>query len=75
MSDAPDNDGDSFRVRGGGPKSYRAALLRRRARTNLRQGDRRTSRALHFGITLDETIESRREGEAADKGAFAKTVR
>ncbi len=51
--DALDNDGDSFRIRGG-DKEFTARLYYVDApETNLRQG----------------------EGEAADKGAFAKTVR
>src|SRR6266571_7509037 len=56
--DAPDNDGDSFRVRGG-DKEFTARLYYVDApETNLRQGDRTHDQSLHFGITLDETMKA-----------------
>ncbi|PYL34726.1 MAG: hypothetical protein DMF35_04185 [Verrucomicrobia bacterium] len=56
--DAPDNDGDSFRVRGG-DKEFTARLYYVDApETNLRQGDRTHEQSLHFGITLDETMKA-----------------
>jgi endonuclease YncB( thermonuclease family) len=62
--DAPDNDGDSFRVRGG-DKEFTARLYYVDApETNLRQGDRTRDQSVHFGITLDETMNA---GEKAKK--------
>jgi endonuclease YncB( thermonuclease family) len=64
--DAPDNDGDSFRVRGG-DKEFTARLYYVDApETNLRQGDRTHDQSLHFGITLDETMKA---GEKAKQRA------
>jgi endonuclease YncB( thermonuclease family) len=55
---APDNDGDSFRVRGG-DKEFTARLYYVDApETNLRHGDRTHDQSLHFGITLDETMKA-----------------
>ena len=46
--DAPNNDGDSFRVRGG-DKEFTARLYYVDApETNLRQGDRTHDQSLHF---------------------------
>jgi endonuclease YncB( thermonuclease family) len=54
--DAKDNDGDSFRVHAG-DKHFTARLYYVDApETNLRQGDRTRDQSLHFGITLDETM-------------------
>ena len=54
----PDNDGDSFHVRAG-DKEFTARLYYVDApETNLRQGDRTHDQALHFGITLDETMKA-----------------
>lgn len=62
--DAPDNDGDSFRVRGG-DREFTARLYYVDApETNLRLGDRTRDQSLHFGITLDETMNA---GEKAKK--------
>ena len=62
--DVPDNDGDSFRVRGG-DKEFTARLYYVDApETNLRQGDRTHDQSVHFGITLDETMKA---GEKAKK--------
>jgi len=62
--DAPANDGDSFRVRGG-DKEFTARLYYVDApETNLRQGDRTRDQSVHFGITLDETMNA---GEKAKK--------
>src|SRR5437660_9642291 len=59
-----DNDGDSFRVRSG-DKEFTARLYYVDApETNLRQGDRTRDQSLHFGITLDETMNA---GEKAKK--------
>src|SRR6267143_2494084 len=56
--DAPDNDGESLRVRGG-DKEFTARLYYVDApETNLRLGDRTHDQALHFGITLDETMKA-----------------
>ena len=54
--EAKDNDGDSFRVRCG-DKEFTARMYYVDApETNLRQGDRTREQSLHFGITLDETM-------------------
>src|SRR5438477_11227478 len=56
--DAPDNDSDSFRVRGG-DKEFTAQLYYVEAPdTKRRHGDRTHEHSLHFGITLDETIQA-----------------
>jgi len=53
-----DNDGDSFRVHCG-DKEFTARLYYVDApETNLRHGDRTREQSLHFGITLDETMNS-----------------
>jgi len=54
----PGNDGDSFHVRTA-DKEFTARLYYVDApETNLRQGDRTHDQALHFGITLDETMKA-----------------
>ena len=54
--DWEDNDGDSFRVRCG-EKEFTARLyFVDTPETNLRYGDRTREQSLHFGITLDETM-------------------
>ena len=59
-----DNDGDSFRVHAA-DKEFTARLYDVDApETNLRQGDRTRDQSLHFGITLDETMNA---GEKAKK--------
>jgi endonuclease YncB( thermonuclease family) len=59
-----DNDGDSFRVHAA-DKEFTARLYYVDApETNLRQGDRTRDQSLHFGITLDETMNA---GEKAKK--------
>jgi endonuclease YncB( thermonuclease family) len=56
--DAPDNDGDSFRMRGG-TKEFTARLYYVDApETNLRQAERTRDQSIHFGITLDETMKA-----------------
>lgn len=54
--DWQDNDGDSFRVRCG-EKEFTARLYHvDTPETNLRHGDRVREQSLHFGISLDETL-------------------
>jgi endonuclease YncB( thermonuclease family) len=54
--DSENNDGDSFIVRCG-DKEFTARLYYVDApETNLRYGDRTREQSLHFGITLDETM-------------------
>jgi endonuclease YncB( thermonuclease family) len=54
--DSENNDGDSFLVRCG-DKQFTARLYFVDApETNLRYGDRTREQSLHFGITLDETM-------------------
>jgi len=56
--DGPDNDGDSFRMRGG-TKEFTARLYYVDApETNLKQAERTREQSLHFGITLDETMKA-----------------
>jgi len=70
--DAPDNDGDSFRVRGG-DKEFTARLYYVDApETNLRQGDRTHDQALHFGITLDETMKAGEKAKQCTKELLQK---
>src|SRR5256885_8862439 len=64
--DGPENDGDSFRVRSD-DKEFTARLYYVDApETNLPQGDRVREQSLHFGITLDETLNA---GEKAKQRA------
>ena len=70
--DAPDNDGDSFRVRGG-DKEFTARLYYVDApETNLRQGDRTHEPSLHFGITLDETMKAGEKAKQRTKELLQK---
>src|SRR2546421_164586 len=70
--DAPDNDGDSFRVHGG-DKEFTARLYYVDApETNLRQGDRTHDQALHFGITLDETMKAGEKAKQRTKELLQK---
>jgi endonuclease YncB( thermonuclease family) len=70
--EAPDNDGDSFRVRGG-DKEFTARLYYVDApETNLRQGDRTHDQSLHFGITLDETMKAGEKAKQRTKGLLQK---
>ena len=70
--DAPDNDGDSFRVRGG-DKEFTARLYYVDApETNLRQGDRTHEQSLHFGITLDETMKAGEKAKQRTKEFLQK---
>ena len=56
--DAPSNDGDSFRVRGG-DKEFTARLYYVDApETNLQQPERTREQSIYFGITLDETMKA-----------------
>src|SRR5438270_3136279 len=70
--DAPDNDGDSFRVRVG-DKEFTARLYYVDApETNLRQGDRTHEQSLHFGITLDETMKAGEKAKQRTKEFLQK---
>src|SRR5207245_6026853 len=70
--DAPDNDGDSFRVRGG-DKEFTARLYYVDApETNLRQGDRTHDQSIHFGITLDETMKAGEKAKQRTKELLQK---
>jgi endonuclease YncB( thermonuclease family) len=70
--DAPDNDGDSFHVRGG-DKEFTARLYYVDApETNLRQGDRTHDQSLHFGITLDETMKAGEKAKQRTKELLQK---
>jgi endonuclease YncB( thermonuclease family) len=54
--DWKDNDGDSFRVRCGDKEFTARLYFVDTPETNLRYGDRTREQGLHFGITLDETM-------------------
>ena len=70
--DAPDNDGDSFRVRGG-DKEFTARLYYVDApETNLRLGDRTHDQSLYFGITLDETMKAGEKAKRRTKELLQK---
>src|SRR5712664_3504665 len=70
--DAPDNDGDSFRVRGG-DKEFTARLYYVDApETNLRQGDRTHEQSLHFGIPLGETMKAGEKAKQRTKELLQK---
>jgi endonuclease YncB( thermonuclease family) len=70
--DAPDNDGDSFRVHGG-DKEFTARLYYVDApETNLRQGERTHDQSLHFGITLDETMKAGEKAKQRTKELLQK---
>jgi endonuclease YncB( thermonuclease family) len=67
-----DNDGDSFRVRCG-DKEFTARLYYVDApETNLTHGDRTHEQALHFGITLDETMKAGEKAKARTKELLQK---
>src|SRR5436309_3433933 len=69
----PDNDGDSFHVRAG-DKEFTARLYYVDApETNLRQGDRTHDQALHFGITLDETMKAGEKAKQRTKELLQKS--
>jgi endonuclease YncB( thermonuclease family) len=70
--DAPDNDGDSFRVRGG-DKEFTARLYYVDApETNLRQGERTHDQSIYFGITLDETMKAGEKAKQRTKELLQK---
>ena len=70
--DAPDNDGDSFRVRGG-DKEFTARLYYVDApETNLRQGERTRDQSIYFGITLDETMKAGEKAKQRTKELLQK---
>ena len=70
--DAPDNDGDSFRIRGG-DKEFTARLYYVDApETNLRQGERTRDQSIHFGITLDETMKAGEKAKQRTKELLQK---
>ena len=70
--DAPDNDGDSFRVRGG-DKEFTARLYYVDSpETNLRQGERTRDQSIHFGITLDETMKAGEKAKQRTKELLQK---
>lgn len=72
--DAPDNDGDSFRVRGG-DKEFTARLYYVDApETNLRQGERTRDQSIYFGITLDETMKAGEKAKQRTKGLLQKPL-
>ena len=69
---ALDNDGDSFRVRGG-DKEFTARLYYVDApETNLRQGERTRDQSIHFGITLDETMKAGEKAKQRTKELLQK---
>src|SRR5437667_8177039 len=68
----PDNDGDSFHVRAA-DKEFTARLYYVDApETNLRLGDRTHDQALHFGITLDETMNAGEKAKQRTKELLQK---
>src|SRR6266850_4749658 len=68
----PDNDGDSFHVRAA-DKEFTARLYYVDApETNLRLGDRTHDQALHFGITLDETMKAGEKAKQRTKELLQK---
>jgi len=70
--DAPDNDGDSFRVRGGDQEFTARLYYVDAPETNLRQGERTHDQSLHFGITLDETMKAGEKAKQRTKELLAK---
>ena len=70
--DAPDNDGDSFRVRGGDKEFTARPYYVDAPETNLRQGDRTHEQSLHFGITLDETMKAGEKAKQRTKELLQK---
>jgi endonuclease YncB( thermonuclease family) len=70
--EAPDNDGDSFRVRSNN-REFTARLYYVDApETNLRQGERTHDQSLHFGITLDETMKAGEKAKQRTKELLQK---
>src|SRR5882762_4922350 len=70
--DAPDNDGDSFRVRGG-DKEFTAPLYYVDApETSLQQAERTREQSLHFGVTLDETMKAGEKAKQRTKELLQK---
>ena len=71
--DAPYNDGDSFRVRGG-DKEFTARLYYVDApETNLLQPERTHQQSIHFGITLDETMKAGEKAKQRTKELLQKS--
>jgi len=71
--DAPYNDGDSFRVRGG-DKEFTARLYYVDApETNLLQPERTRQQSIHFGITLDETMKAGEKAKQRTKELLQKS--
>lgn len=67
-----DNDGDSFHVRAG-DKEFTARLYYVDApETNLSRGERTHDQALHFGITLDETMKAGEQAKQRTKQLLQK---
>ena len=70
--DAPFNDGDSFRVRGG-DKEFTARLYYVDApETNLQQPERTREQSIYFGITLDETMKAGEKAKQRTKELLQK---
>jgi len=70
--DAPSNDGDSFRVRGG-DKEFTAWLYYVDApETNLQQPERTREQSIYFGITLDETMKAGEKAKQRTKELLQK---
>ena len=70
--DAPDNDGDSFRVRGG-DKEFTARLYYVDApETNLRQPERTHEQSKYFGITMDESMKAGEKAKQRTKELLQK---
>jgi endonuclease YncB( thermonuclease family) len=71
--DAPDNDGDSFRVRGG-DKEFTARLYYVDApETNLRQPERTHEQSKYFGITMDESMKAGEKAKQRTKELLQKS--
>src|SRR6266568_1622840 len=70
--DAPYNDGDSFRVRGG-DKEFTARLYYVDApETNLQRAERTREQSIYFGITLDETMKAGEKAKQRTKELLQK---
>src|SRR5438034_6353156 len=70
--DAPFNDGDSFRVRGG-DKEFTARLYYVDApEANLQQPERTREQSIYFGITLDETMKAGEKAKQRTKELLQK---
>jgi endonuclease YncB( thermonuclease family) len=71
--DWQDNDGDSFRARCG-EKEFTARLYHVDApETSLHHGDRVREQSLHFGITLDETLNAGEKAKQRVKELLQKS--